>query len=279
MSMTRVAVVQMNSADDVGANLQAASRWLHEAADVGAQLALLPENFAFMGAAERDKLAHREVPGAGPIQQFLSDTARALKMEIIAGTVPLAVDGDPDRVWPACLHYAADGRCVTRYDKIHLFDVDVDEADGAAARYRESASFAPGEARPVLARSVCGEIGLSICYDLRFPELYRALSAVGATAFTVPAAFTHTTGQAHWALLLRARAVENLCYVMAAAQTGEHPGGRRCYGHSMIIDPWGEVLADCGEAPGYAVAELDLDKLASRRARFPALMHRRLEYT
>lgn len=278
MSQIRAAVVQMNSVDDVGANLAAAGRWLREAAGAGAQLALLPENFAFMGASERDKLAHREPDGQGPIQQFLSDIARQLGITLVAGTVPLAVDDDPDRVWAASLVYGPDGLRLSRYDKIHLFDVDVPPGGGADAgeRYRESASIARGALQPVVAATPAGPLGLSVCYDLRFPELFRAMGAAGAQLLSIPAAFTYRTGEAHWALLLRARAVENLCYVLAPGQTGTHPGGRNTWGHSMIVDPWGTVLASCGEAPGYAIADLDLQRVAALRAGFPALNHRRL---
>lgn len=267
----KAAVVQMNSGADLGANLAQAQSLLERAAGAGAVLAALPENFAFMGAKERDKLALAEADGAGPIQDWLAAAAARLKLWIVAGSLPIAA---PDgRVYAACCVYGADGRRAARYDKIHLFDVDV----GNGELYRESNSIAPGAVAPVAVDTPLGRLGLSICYDVRFPELYRALVAEGCTLFCVPAAFTARTGAVHWHTLLKARAVENLAYLLAPGQCGTHPGGRGTYGHSLILDPWGETLAEVSaDEPGYALAEIDPAHLDAVRARFPSLSHRRL---
>ncbi len=268
-----VSAVQMNSTADLARNLEIADRWLRAAAAAGSRLVALPENFAFMGAKETDKLAHAEPAGDGPIQQFLADTARELGLWIVAGTVPLAVDGDPRRVWAACLVYDEGGKCVARYDKIHLFDVEVPGGE----HYRESASIAAGEIKPVVVQTPAGRLGLTVCYDLRFPELYRALVDAGAELFCVPAAFTHRTGEAHWDALLRARAIENQCYVIAPGQYGTHASRRRTWGHSRIIDPWGTVLGGRGDDDeGLVSAPIDLAKLHELRKSFPVLRHRRL---
>lgn len=270
-SAPRVAAVQMNSGADVHENLATAARLLARAAADGAVLAVLPENFALMGRHESDKLAVAEAPGNGPIQRFLSSAAREHSMWLLAGTVPLRT-AEPSRVAAASLLYDASGACVARYDKIHLFDVEV----AAGESYRESASIAAGAAKPVVARTPAGPLGLSVCYDLRFPELYRALVAQGAELLAVPSAFTENTGQAHWDVLLRARAIENQCYVVAAAQSGDHPSGRRTWGHAMIVDPWGRVLSRVEQGEGLAVAGVPADALKNLRARFPVLEHRRL---
>ncbi len=273
MSKLKAAAIQMTSGDDVAANLSAAGRLLLRAAEDGAQLAVLPENFAFMGAKEKDKLAHAEAEGSGPIQEFLADAARQFKLWIVAGTAPVAVPGDPGRVYAASLIYDAEGVARGRYDKIHLFDVDTPGGE----RYRESNSIAYGELRPAVLATPLATIGFSVCYDLRFPELFRALTAQGAQVLTVPSAFTEKTGEAHWEVLLRARAIENQCFVIAAGQGGTHPGGRRTWGHSMIVDPWGVVLAQClEEGEGVALAELDFEALLKLRQNFPVLSHRRL---
>jgi deaminated glutathione amidase len=265
----KVAAVQMTSGPDVLANLEQARALLEEAAARGARLAALPENFSFMGLKDADKRAVAEPDGAGPVQQFLADSARRLRLWIVGGTTPLrsAADG---RVAAASLVYNSDGERVARYDKIHLFDVDL---PGRAESYRESAHVAPGEGVRVLDTPV-GRLGLSVCYDVRFPELYRALSAAGAQLLAVPSAFTGPTGRAHWETLLRARAIENLCYVVAPAQSGIHPSGRETYGDSMIVDYWGRVLQRLPRGRGCAVAEIDLETQASVRAGFPALAHR-----
>ncbi len=267
-----VAAVQMNTGADVPANLAAAADLLAQAAQQGAMLAVLPENFAFMGARDADKLAHAEDSGRGPIQDFLRDTARRLKLWIVAGTVPIKVGGDAAKVFAASLVYDDTGAVRARYDKIHLFDVEV-----GRETYRESSSIAPGALRAVAIDTPAGRLGLSVCYDLRFPELFRRLAAEQAQVLCVPSAFTQKTGEAHWDVLLRARAIENQCYVIAPGQCGEHPGGRRTFGHSLIVGPWGEVLARAGADPAVVIASVEPARLAELRQTFPVLSHRRFE--
>jgi len=268
----KVAALQTVSGTQVAANLEAAQRLLAEAARAGAELAVLPEYFCLMGARDTDKLAVREQFGAGPVQDFLARQARTLGLWIVGGTLPLAA-ADPARVRNASLAYSPQGECVARYDKIHLFRFD----DGRE-RYDESRVIEAGD-RPAAFTLPSRDghawrVGLSVCYDLRFPELYRGL---GADLLLVPSAFTHTTGQAHWELLLRARAVENLAWVLAPAQGGRHENGRRTWGHSMVVDPWGGVLARRDEdGAGVVLAELAPQRLAQVRAQLPALDHRRL---
>lgn len=266
----KLAAIQMVSSPDVAHNLARARHWLEQAASQGAQLAALPEYFCLMGLRDDAKLAIAEALGQGPIQQMLSTAARELGLWIIGGTLPLATP-DPARVRNSCLVFAPDGSRVARYDKLHLFCFD-----NGRERYDEARVLEPGEA-PVVAQAAGLRLGLSVCYDLRFPELYRAMGqAAPLDLISVPAAFTHTTGQAHWELLLRARAVENIAYLIAPAQGGLHENGRRTWGHSMIVDPWGEVLACLPEGEGLAIAELDLERLARVRQQLPALQHRRL---
>ena len=265
----KVAAIQMTSGPDVAANLEQARGLLEAAAAQGARLAALPENFSFMGLQDADKRAVAEADGSGPAQDFLAATARRLRLWIVGGTVPL-VAGPDGRVAAASLVYDSDGGRVARYDKIHLFDVDL---PGRSETYRESAHVAPGAAATVLDTPV-GRVGLSVCYDVRFPELYRHLVAAGAQIFTVPSAFTGPTGRAHWETLLRARAIENLCYVVAPAQSGFHPSGRETYGDSMIVDYWGRVLQRVPRGRGCIVAEVDLARQAGVRESFPALVHR-----
>ncbi|HUJ54173.1 MAG TPA: carbon-nitrogen hydrolase family protein [Steroidobacteraceae bacterium] len=265
----KVAALQMTSGPDVAANLEQARVLLEEAVERGACLAALPENFAFMGLKDVDKRAVAEADGSGPAQDFLAATAQRLRLWIVGGTVPLAA-GPDGRVAAACLVYDGDGRRVARYDKIHLFDVDI---PGRAESYRESAHVTPGSRATVLDTPL-GRLGLSVCYDVRFPELYRHLSACGAQLLAIPSAFTSPTGRAHWETLLRARAIENLCYVVAPAQSGFHPGGRETYGDSMIVDFWGRVLQRVPRGRGCAVAEVDVGRLSAVRQSFPALAHR-----
>ncbi|MBM0108397.1 carbon-nitrogen hydrolase family protein [Steroidobacter sp. S1-65] len=275
--MSRVAVLQMTSAPEVEANLATARVLLERAHAEGATLAALPENFAIMGRKESDKGAVAENPGEGPIQAFLGHCARELGLWIIGGTIPIRVEAEPQRVASASLVFDERGRCVARYDKIHLFDVDVPDRDGQARneRYRESATVAPGS-QPCVVPTPFGSIGMAICYDVRFPELFRVLQQQGAEILSLPSAFTAPTGKAHWELLVRARAVENLCYVLAPAQSGIHPNGRETWGDSLIVDPWGQVVSRVAEAgPGLAVAEIDRTVQQELRARFPALSHRR----
>lgn len=273
--MSIVAAIQMNSGADVGANLERAGALLAEAAARGARLAVLPENFAFMGAHETDKLAHREPLGQGPLQAFLAATAARLGLWLVGGTLPLQVPGREDKVYAASLLYDPQGRRVAHYDKLHLFDVDV-MRQGSSERYRESNSIEYGAVPCAPAPTDAGRLGLTVCYDLRFPELYRRLAADGAEVLSVPSAFTEKTGEAHWQVLLRARAIENQCYVIAPNQSGTHPGGRRTWGHSMVIDPWGEVLAEQAAGEGVVTADLDLTRLAEIRRNMPCLHHRRL---
>jgi deaminated glutathione amidase len=265
----KVAALQMTSGADVEANLKEARSLLQEAHAAEAVLAVLPENFAFMGMHDADKLAIGETDGGGPIQDFLAATAQRLGLWIIAGTIPLRVPGDA-RVAAASLVYDAEGKRAGRYDKIHLFDVQIPER---AESYRESANMAPGK-MPTVIDTPLGCIGLAVCYDVRFPELFRNLSAAGAELFVLPSAFTAPTGRAHWETLLRARAIENLAYVIAPAQSGFHPNGRETYGDSMIVDYWGRILGRLPCGRGCVTAEVDLTRQAEVRRSFPALMHR-----
>ncbi len=264
-----VAAVQMTSAPDVAANLDTAGTLLEQAAHEGARIALLPENFSFMGLRDADKRAVAEREGAGPVQDFLSRRSRELNLWIVAGTTPIS-ETPGERVAAACLVYNDQGERVARYDKMHLFDVDI---PGRDEKYRESSNIAPGS-RLGLVPTPAGLLGLSVCYDMRFPELYRPMSAAGAQWFTVPAAFTVPTGRAHWEVLLRSRAIENLSFVVAAAQWGRHANGRETYGDSIIIDHWGTVLARLESGQGVIVAQLDLAAQRAARQDFPALSHR-----
>lgn len=268
--MVRAAVLQMCSGPDQAANLAVAQELLETAAAAGAALAVLPENFAFMGSGEMDRIAVAERPGDGRAQAFLSAQARALGMHIVGGTLPLLEPG-ADRPRAASLLYDDTGRLVARYDKLHLFDVGLPGLDEG---YRESDGASAGT-HAVVAPSPLGGLGLGVCYDVRFPELFRSMSERGLGAISLPAAFTVPTGRAHWEVLVRARAVENLCCVLAAAQWGEHPGGRRTWGDSMIVNHWGEVLARRADGVGVVVANIDLEAQRAARRRFPALQHRR----
>ena len=249
------------------ANLARAGELIARAAGEGAALVALPEYFCLMGARDTDKVAVREPDGDGPIQAFLADAARRHRIWLAGGTVPLAAP-DPARVHNACLVYDPQGARVARYDKIHLFGLSRGDE-----RFDESATIVPG-ARPVAFGSPFGRIGLSVCYDLRFPELYRALGA--PDLILVPSAFTFGTGQAHWHTLLRARAIENQCYVLAPAQGGRHPNGRRTWGHTLLADPWGEVVAELPEGEGVVAGTLDAARIAEVRRMLPALAHRKL---
>jgi deaminated glutathione amidase len=272
----KIAAIQMNSGDSVAVNLRAAEALLEEAVAGGAMLAVLPENFAFIGAKDVDKLGHAEADGQGPIQDWLRLTAARLSLWIVGGTIPLAVPGNPARCFAASLLIDAAGERVARYDKMHLFDVEVPK-EGGGERYRESATIEPGVARFVVAETPLGKLGLTVCYDLRFPELYRRLSRQGAELIAVPSAFTQRTGEAHWETLLRARAIENQCVIIAPDQHGTHPGGRQTYGHSLIVDPWGQVLARRAVGAGVALAVVNREHLFSLRRTFPVLLHRRID--
>ncbi|MDS4031718.1 MAG: carbon-nitrogen hydrolase family protein [Candidatus Contendobacter sp.] len=268
--MPTIAAIQMVSGPDVAENLAAAAELLTQAATRGARLAVLPENFALMGQRESDKLAAREAEGEGPIQTFLAEQAAQHRLWLVGGTIPLRIAGDDNRVRAACLLFDDQGLRVARYDKVHLFDVQV---VGSAERYAESATIAPGD-RYVTADTALGRLGLAVCYDLRFPEQFRALVDQGMELLALPAAFTATTGLAHWETLLRARAIENQCYVLASAQGGKHANGRETYGDSLIIDPWGEILARLPQGPGVVLAEFSRERLENVRRQFPALQHR-----
>lgn len=261
----KIAAIQMISGPEVGANLVEAGRLIAEAADRGARLAALPEYFPLIGASDAERLSAREADGAGPIQAFLSETARRHGIWLIGGSLPLIAD-DPTKLRNTCLVYDDQGRRVARYDKIHLFGFTK-----GTESYNESLTIEPGS-NVVAFDSPCGRVGLAICYDLRFPELFRALGEVDL--LVVPAAFTETTGRAHWELLLRSRAVENQCYLLAAAQGGEHPNRRITHGNSMIVDPWGDVLGRLDKGAGVVVAEIDPARIAEVRASLPALKHR-----
>ncbi len=273
MSKHRVAAIQYAAGIDVSANLETAAGLVAQAKAEGAGLVVLPENLALMGHKDTDKLAYAEVDGDGPIQDFLADLADKNKVWLVGGTIP--IQASPGKVYAASLVFDSDGNCVGRYDKIHLFDVDL---PGSGEQYRESSAIAPGD-KPLVMDSPFGRLGVTVCYDLRFPELYRQLADAGAEIFAVSAAFTAKTGAAHWELLLRTRAVENLAYVIASGQGGLHENGRETYGNSLVVDPWGTVLARLGTAPGVVVAEIDLDSQRQQRETFPALAHRRLDST
>lgn len=269
-----IAALQMTSVGDVQTNLNTARQLLERARTQGAALAALPENFAIMGRSEADKLEIAEAMGEGPIQAFLGRCARELGLWIIGGTIPIRAESDPGRVAAASLVFDERGRCVARYDKIHLFDVDLPDRE---ERYRESATIAAGS-EPVVVPTPAGRVGLAVCYDVRFPELFRILLSKGAEILSLPSAFTAPTGRAHWELLVRARAVENLCYVLAPAQSGRHDSGRETWGESMIVDPWGHVLDRVSEpGPGLAVGLIDRTLQQDLRTRFPAVSHRRFQ--
>ena len=271
------AVVQLNSQDDLAANLARAAYWVTEAARAGARLVALPENFAYMGEEDGKRAVAEEVPtgatdGRGPIVTALAAAAKALGVFVVGGGMP-EKSADPDRPYNTSVLVAPTGEVVAKYRKIHLFDVDL--PDGT--KLEESRATHRGEVlvgRPVPVGPAL--LGMTICYDLRFPELYRALASHGARIVTVPAAFTVTTGKDHWHVLLRARAIEDQLFVLAPAQWGKHPKGRQTYGKSLIVDPWGDILAQCAEGVGFALARLDFAAQDGVRASLPCLAHRRL---
>ena len=268
----KIAAVQMVSTPSVERNLETARRLVARAAADGAALVVLPEYFCFMGKADRDKLAVAEAPGEGPIQRTLAESAREHGVWLIGGTLPLRVDDGPatsDRVLNANLVFSPRGELAARYDKMHLFAYD-----NGRERYDESRTLQAGRT-PVAFDAGGLRVGLSVCYDLRFPELYRALGEPPCDLLSVPSAFTYTTGSAHWEVLLRARAIENQCYVVAAAQGGTHENGRRTFGHSLVVDPWGEVVAcRSEEGEGVVIAEVSTERIAAVRRQLPALEHR-----
>lgn len=264
--MAKIALLQMVSSSSVAENLQIVTDLLKEAQDKGAKLVVLPENFAFMGLKETDKVQVAEVEGAGPIQEKISQLAKNLGLWIVAGTMPIKTTGT--KVRSSCLVYDDKGSKVARYDKIHLFDMRVSEKEA----HKESSTIDPGKELVVVDTPI-GKIGLTVCYDLRFPELYYQLLAKGAQIFTVPSAFTEVTGRAHWEVLLRARAIENLAYVVAANQGGQHENMRHTYGHSMIVEPWGTIVGKQTTGNGVLTADIDLQHLQQVRTQFPSVDH------
>jgi len=265
----KVAAVQMVSTPDLDRNLQAAAIGIAEAAAAGATLVALPEYFCLLGRNDGDKLAIAESDGDGPIQSFLADTAAQHGLWLVGGTLPMR-SAQAGQVLNSSCAYGPDGRRVARYDKIHLFAFD-----NGRERYDEGRTLLAGS-EPVAFDAGGVRVGMSVCYDLRFPELYRALMHPPCDLILVPSAFTHTTGQAHWELLLRARAIENQCYVLAPAQGGLHENGRRTWGHSMLVDPWGKVVDCRPEGAGVVIGEVDSQRLTDVRQQLPALSHRRL---
>lgn len=267
-----IAAIQMASAPNVPANLTEAARLIRSSAECGLKLCVLPENFALMGMTEQDKVAIKETPGYGPIQEFLAQQAERYGMWLVGGTIPLAAD-DPNKIRAACLVFNDKGEQVARYDKIHLFDVTLSEQE--EDHYRESETIEAGD-QVVVVDTPCGKLGLAVCYDLRFPELFRAMAEQGVELIAVPAAFTALTGRLHWEVLVRARAIENMCYIVAANQGGFHVNGRETYGDSMIVDPGGVILARHPRNAGVICTSIDMEHLRSVRQNLPALEHRKL---
>lgn len=261
----KVAAIQMASGPNVAGNLNEAKRLIARAAEQGAKLVVLPEFFAIMGMDEQEKVAVREQPGSGPIQSFLAETAKQHRIWLIGGSIPLAAKS-PDKVLNSCLVYNELGEQVGRYDKIHLFNLELGNES-----YNEARTIEPGN-QVVVIDSPFGRIGLAVCYDLRFPELFRAMK--GVDVIVLPSAFTATTGKVHWEPLVRARAIENLSYMIAAAQGGYHVNGRETHGHSMVVDPWGRVLDQLPRGSGVVLADINPSYQASLRASLPALSHR-----
>lgn len=265
--MTKIAAVQLISRAELAPNIESVQRLVGEAVQQGAEMVVLPEYWGIMGHSDKDKVGLREELGSGPMQECMIQLAREHKIWLVGGTVPLAAP-EANKVWNTTLVYNPQGELVCRYDKIHLFGF----TQGKEA-YNESNTIMHG-AQVGSFEAPFGKVGLSICYDLRFPELFRAIAP--CALLLVPAAFTHTTGQAHWEILLRARAIENQCYVLAAAQGGQHENGRRTWGQSMLIDPWGNIVAQLAEGEGVVVGEIDLGKITTVRSNLPALQHRKL---
>jgi len=269
--VTTAACIQMASGPNIDANLLEAERLIGMAVDKGAGLIVLPENFAIMGKDESDKVAVREADGDGPIQQFLSRQAAKYGIWLVGGTVPMVAESD-DKIRAACLLYDSQGKLAARYDKIHLFDVSVMDSDES---YTESETIEAGD-QAVVVDTPFGKLGLAVCYDLRFPELFRTMLDQGMEVLTMPSAFTAITGKAHWEILIRARAIENLCYVLAAGQGGYHVNGRETYGHSMIVDPWGQIMNELANGSGLVCSGMDLERLSNIRRTFPCLEHRNI---
>lgn len=271
----RIAAIQMASGPMVNANLIEAERLISQSVKAGAGLVVLPENFAIMGMSERDKVRIREQEGAGPMQEFLAEQARKHRIWLVGGTIPIQAN-DPDKVRAACLLFDDSGKQVARYDKTHLFDVQlVDHGGKQGEKYVESETIEAGDT-VVVVDTPFARLGLAVCYDLRFPELFRNMLDLGVEIIALPSAFTATTGKAHWETLVRARAIENLSYLVAAGQGGYHVNGRESHGDSMIVDPWGNILDRLGSGSGFVIAEYDPANLERIRRNFPAISHRKL---
>ena len=269
--MTMVAAIQMASGPNVQANLDQAEKLIAEAVEQSAQLIVLPENFSFMGKNDHERLAVVEDDGDGVVQRFLSEQAKKHAIWLVGGTVPIKSD-QSDKLFSSCILFNDQGERVARYDKIHLFDVHLEDADES---YNESESTIPGN-QPVVVETPFGRLGLAICYDLRFPELFRTMMNMDMEICAIPSSFTANTGKAHWEVLVRARAIENLCYIIAAEQGGYHVSGRETHGNSAVVNPWGQVLNHMGKGAGVVVAKIDLQGLHKTREHFPVLKHRRL---
>jgi len=269
--MKCVAAIQMASGPNIDANLNEAARSIAAATNAGAGLVVLPENFALMANNEIDNVKNAEQYGQGKIQGFLAEQAKKNNVWLVGGTIPILTD-NANKVRAACIVYNNEGERVARYDKIHLFDVELVDVD---EHYTESKIFEPGD-EVVVIDSPFGKLGIAICYDLRFPELFRAMLDKGAEVFVVPSAFTAITGRAHWEIIVRARAIENLSFVIAAAQGGYHVNGRETHGDSMIVGPWGIILDRLPQGSGFVLAEIDEERLISTRRNFPAIEHRKL---
>ncbi len=266
--MSKIAAIQMASGPQVQANLMEAGKLVKKAAELGAKLVVLPESFAIMGMHETDRVAVAETEGSGTVQNWASDIAKKLGIWLVAGTIPLKTD-DPKKSTASALMYNDKGEQVARYDKIHLFDVTVEENDET---HVESATTQAGS-KPVVVDTPLGKVGLAVCYDLRFPEMFRQMTREGAEIFAIPSAFTKTTGRAHWEVLVRTRAIENLCYVVAPNQGGFHVNGRETYGHSMLVDHWGTVRHVIAKGTGVITMNIDLKVLKATRKNFPVLKH------
>ena len=270
--LKRVAAIQMTSTHDVTENLLTAEKFIKQAAHEGAKLVVLPEMFAIMGLDQMDKVKYCESIGRGQIQDFLCEQAIKHQIFLVGGTIPIKVPENPNKVYAACLIFNNEGQSIARYDKIHLFDVELSDKK---EKYSESQTTLAGS-EIVVVDTPLGKLGLAVCYDIRFPELFRMMHLQGVEIIAFSAAFTFVTGCAHWDILVRARAIENQAYVIAAAQTGAHSNSRRTYGHSMIVNPWGIVQADLPIEEGVVIADIDLNYLHQLRGDFPALKHRKL---
>jgi len=272
--MTKIAAIQMASGTNVSANLNEVSRQISSAAQAGAKLIVIPESFAMMGMKDSDLLEIAETDGAGQIQTFLSEQAQKNKVWLVGGTIPIKSESE-NKAYASCLVFNDLGERVSRYDKIHLFDVHLEIT---SETYNESETVEAGN-KVVIVDTPFGKIGLAICYDLRFPELFRQMTLLGAEIIVIPSAFTAITGKAHWEVLLRARAIENLCYIVASAQGGYHVNGRETHGDSMIIDPWGVILDHLPSGSGFVAADIDIENTKNIRRNFPVLQNRKISCT